>query len=85
VKVAGARLVALGDPWTKPSYLTDYTTSILERPIRSKKACSRKRSRPDLSDQVIESIVSFALENRCKFACGTPGLNVPAIVKDDIC
>jgi hypothetical protein len=37
-----------------------------------------------LSDQVIESIEMFALENRCTFTCSVHGRITPVFVKDDI-
>ena len=37
-----------------------------------------------LSQNVIESIESFALENRCTFTIGGHGRSTPAFVKDDI-
>jgi hypothetical protein len=37
-----------------------------------------------LSQNVIESIEAFALENRCTFTIGEHGRSTPAFVKDDI-
>jgi hypothetical protein len=40
--------------------------------------------RQSLSQELVERIEAFALENRCSFTSGEHGRSKPAFVKDDI-